>query len=101
MELDLLFVQPIPDWREEAIRQLEPDIKLYAYRFHIKGMEPDDVAQEMRLQLWRKLEKYDPMKSGLRTWAQRVMRNRCTDLHRRANDMLDHEKRVFPETFDF
>ena len=99
MRIELYYVHiKQPDWRERALILLEPDVKRFSRDWKISGLEKDDIEQELRHQLWRKLPKYNPFKSSLRTWAWQVMRNRKIDLNRRANDFLDSEMRIFPET---
>lgn len=68
----------------QALALLEPDISRMVAQFHIRGLTADDLAQELRFQLWRKIEKYHPEKAGIRTWGVRVMRNYITDLHQRT-----------------
>lgn len=82
--------------RTYAIRALEVferDIGMFASRYNVPGMDFDDVAQDLRIQLWRKLDKYDPTKAGLRKWSWMVMGSRVKDLLRMANkknkDMLN------------
>ena len=82
---------------DQALETLEPDINLFASRYQIRGMEIEDVKQELRIQLWKKFNRFNPDKAGLRTWAWKVMRNRCTDLNRRADDKLDSDNRYFPD----
>lgn len=65
-----------------AMKVFEWDISLMCRLYKIRGYEADDLAQELRLQLWRKLPLYDPTKSGLRTWAVKVMKNKIKDLYR-------------------
>lgn len=67
-------------WSEFALKVLEGDVQFLARRYHIKGYEFEDLCQELRMHLWRKISKYDPRISGIRTWANAVMRNRLKDL---------------------
>lgn len=83
-----------PNYSERALALLEPSVQLFSYRYQIRGMTRDDVNQELRWQLWRKFDRYNPEKASLRTWAWMVMRNRLRDMSRYRNDMLDHENRV-------
>ena len=71
------------------LEYIEPDVKLYARNYHIKGMDFDDVAQELRYHLWKKMHKYNPYRGSPRTWSWRVMRNKLTDMSRKRLDWLD------------
>ena len=65
-----------------AMRVFEHDISLICSQdqWQVKGYTPEDLAQEVRLQLWRKLPLYNPTKASLRTWANRVIKNRIRNL---------------------
>lgn len=67
------------------IEEFYPIIDKEAQKHNIPGMEWQDIAQEVKTRLWLKFELYDASKSGLRTWANKVMRNCITDLLRTAN----------------
>jgi len=58
---------------------LERDIILLASTKQIIGIDPEDVAQEIRLHIWNKLPLYLP-KAKLRTWFYCVARRRIKDL---------------------
>lgn len=68
---------------EMAIQLLEGDINYVATHRYIPGYELDDLKQELRLQLFKKLPKYDCHRAGFRAWANIVMKNRITDLLRK------------------
>lgn len=71
-------------YSERALALLEKDICYLANMYSGGwGMDFDDVAQELRIHLWRKLDKYHPGKAGLRAWAQQVMRMRLIDVRRK------------------
>lgn len=67
---------------EEYLQKIEPDIKGKSFAYRIWGLEPEDTAQELRLHLMEKFHLFDSSKSSFRTWANRVMRNKLTDLER-------------------
>jgi RNA polymerase sigma factor (sigma-70 family) len=74
------------NYTEVYIEALEPDVKYLASKYHIDGYECCDLEQELRIQLFRKLAKYDPhYGTSPRTWATIVMTNRLRDLARREN----------------
>ena len=72
------------DYSSIAMQIMEYDITCYSAKYHIRGYTQEDVAQELRLKLWKALPKYDPSKCGMRTWAIRVMKNHLNNLSRDA-----------------
>jgi DNA-directed RNA polymerase specialized sigma24 family protein len=85
-------------YAERALSFLEKDVCYLAQMNWGYGMGKDDVAQELRLHLWRKLHLYHPGKAGLRTWAQRVMRMRLIDMSRKKKEILDSDRRAHIES---
>lgn len=64
----------------------EEDIVAKAKTTYVPGMDWEDIAQELRIILWRKLPKYKKSKRcSEKTFAQRIMSNRIKDLIRSAN----------------
>jgi DNA-directed RNA polymerase specialized sigma subunit len=62
------------NYTEVYIEALEPDVKYLASKYHIEGYECCDLEQELRIQLFRKLAKYDPnYGTSPRTAARRSM----------------------------
>jgi RNA polymerase sigma factor (sigma-70 family) len=73
-------------YTELAMTVLEHDIDWIASRYWIPGYELDDLKQELRLELWKKIKMFDHTKEiRLRTWANTVMRNHMRRLLRDAN----------------
>lgn len=73
-------------YRELAMSVLEHDIDWIASRYWIPGYDIDDLKQELRLELWRKIKLFDHTKEiKLRSWANTVMRNHMRRLLRDAN----------------
>lgn len=73
------------NYTERALSLLEKDICYLAHTNWGYGMSSEDVAQELRIHLWNKIDRYNPNKKSLRTWAQQVMRMRLIDMSRHAN----------------
>ena len=70
-------------YSELALMVLEHDIDWVASRYYIPGYDLDDLKQELRLELWRKVKMFDHTKEvRLRTWANTVMRNHLRRLLR-------------------
>ena len=87
--------EEINDWREWAIKQLEPDILMFSRRYKVKGMSPDDIAQELRIRFWHKLFLFDPEKGNLRTWGWVVIRNCIINLY----DSIKNKEEDFPLSY--
>ena len=66
------------------IEDYQNDIRAKALTTYIAGMGPDDILQEINLQLLRAESRYDPMKSSPRTFISRVATNKIRDLIRRS-----------------
>lgn len=87
-----------------AMQMVEPDIFYKAAMSNIRGMDSDDIAQELRLHIWKKIHRgrYDPRKAGFRAWAKRVIANKIKDLHRKTQrvgrDALDDDKTINIDT---
>lgn len=64
---------------------IEYDVSYLCRTYWIVGYDQDDLAQELRFHVWRKLPKYNPLKSKFRTFAKRVMTNRIRDLVRASH----------------
>ena len=79
------------DSKELALEHLEKDVKYFATQFKINGMDDDDIAQELRMRVWEKLDEFDSKKSRLQTWGVTVMRNHLYNINKRQN----RKKRYF------
>ena len=55
-----------------------------AYQCKVPLIPPEDVAQELRITLWKALDKYDKGKAKEVTYAITVLNNKIIDLKRRA-----------------
>lgn len=72
-------------YAELAMTVLEHDIDWVASRYFVPGYDLDDLKQELRLELWNKIKRFDHTKEiRLRTWANTVMRNHLRRLLRDA-----------------
>lgn len=47
---------------------------------HLPGMDSDDIAQDLFLDLWRRRQAFDPAKASFPTFADRVIANRIATL---------------------
>lgn len=73
-------------YSERALANLEPSVHFWCQRYYIKGYELEDLEQEVRLHLWRKLRNFDPNNGVLiYTWGNWVIKNRLKDLLKHEN----------------
>jgi len=64
----------------------ENDIVAKAKYYTIPNMDWEDVAQELRIILWQKLDKFQGRNNASeRTFAMKVMQNKILDLAKAAN----------------
>lgn len=94
--------QEVKNYRDLALVVIDPVICAKAAKYQIKGYDPDDLAQELRIHLLRKVVQYDPNKAGFKTWANKVLNNRLRDLNRGArtkmlNDCLSLDELEHPD----
>lgn len=54
------------------------------HKMNFNTQDADDLAQEILLKLWRKLDSYDKQKSKFRTWLKQVIRNTALDYLRQV-----------------
>jgi DNA-directed RNA polymerase specialized sigma24 family protein len=69
------------DWRIPVLNELEKYIVYESCQNKIYGLEPDDIAQELRVLLWNKLPTWQG-RSNVRTWANKVMKNKIKDIRK-------------------
>lgn len=74
------------------LKSAERNIVIKSYLYKIEGMSPDDIAQELRIEIWRKRNKYDPKKGSMSTFTNLLIRGRLKDLRK-------HSKRKKEEYF--
>lgn len=64
----------------------ENDIVAKSKSYNIPNMEWQDIAQELRILLWQKLDKFEGKNNAKeRTFAIKIMRNKIFDLFKAAN----------------
>ena len=66
----------------DNLQQFEPTLIKLAKTYKIPPLEWEDIAQELRIQLWLKREKYNPKKATYENWAYIVCRKKIVDLAR-------------------
>lgn len=60
----------------------------------------NDVLQEVFINIWRKIESYDPVKGRLFTWMLNIARNASIDTLRSKNYQNSRKNLAFPEHSD-
>ena len=66
-----------------------PNVYNLATRMLADREEAQDVAQDVMLKLWNKLDDYDPKRAKLSSWLYRITANQCLDkLRRKRPDQL-------------
>lgn len=66
----------------DNLTQFETTIIKLAKTYSIPPLEWKDIAQELRLNLWIKRDKFDPQKQQYKNWAYIVSKNKIKDLAR-------------------
>lgn len=93
----------------KIMQEVEGYVVMFALQHRLPGLEPEDVAQELRLHLWRRLPSYDPRKASPKSWARTVLWRKVIDLsapisgHTRSRrEPLDaHEREVFEDPDEY
>lgn len=73
---------------DESIQKWEPKIQQIIYQRPILGMDKEDVAQELRIIVWKSLQKYQAGHSSganFHTYVHQAMVNRLITLRKREN----------------
>jgi RNA polymerase sigma factor (sigma-70 family) len=77
---------------EGFMRQIEGYVVSISNKYWIEGFEADDIAQELRLHIWKKMDNYDPNRGTIDSWAYKVLQNRARDLYKRTDPLCnEHE----------
>lgn len=64
------------------------------------GATADDVLQEVFINIWRKVESYDPTKGRLYTWMLNIARNASIDILRSRSFQNSRKNLSMPEDTD-
>ena len=67
----------------KLILSLEPIIMAKAKKADVHSMDCDDIAQELRIKVWKQCQKFNSHKSNNKTYAEHIFKNRIIDLWRR------------------
>jgi RNA polymerase sigma factor (sigma-70 family) len=73
---------PGDDYTSRFMALMERDIINLSFKYKIIGYQPWDITQELRFELWKRIPKYNPELSGIRTWAWKVLNNKLKNLNR-------------------
>jgi len=66
----------------EELKKFDKTIIKLAKTYTIKPLDWEDIAQELRVHLWKNREKYDPNRAEFKNWAYILCRNKIRDLAR-------------------
>jgi len=73
-----------------------PRVKAYLMRTGSDATSADDLTQEVMLLVWRKADRFDPLKANAATWVFTIARNKRIDGYRRDRGLdLDLEDAAF------
>lgn len=77
------------DWRKELggyfglfMQIAEEQSQWIAANSNIRGLEPTDVLQELRLHMLKQIPKYNPKKGSIGWYVKFISGNKIRDLHR-------------------
>jgi RNA polymerase sigma factor (sigma-70 family) len=75
------------------MKLIEPEIRKICKQddYQVVGLTPDDLAQELRLELWKRIPRYQAETASIKTWAYRVLNDKIRNLKR---DSARHKRMV-------
>ena len=77
---------------QRLLQSCLPNMLSLAHRMLNDQALAEDLAQEVMLKVWNKLDTYDASKAKLSTWIYKITANLCLDhLRRRREDQLDED----------
>jgi DNA-directed RNA polymerase specialized sigma24 family protein len=80
MNMQMKWLIPKMPIAELAMARAEYIIFQLALRYKIPTYTPEDIAQELRFYLWRKLPQYNPQRASLETWVNLILRRQIYKL---------------------
>jgi len=69
-------------WKDIALKEIEDIIIKQSNQQRIKGLDSDDIAQEVRFHIYNKLNKFNPYKGRLIKWSYIVIKYKIISLWR-------------------
>jgi len=67
---------------EKLLELLEPTIRHKSNRASLAGYDAEDVAQELRIEVWKKYDHFLNGKSSIKTFANLVFNNRIRNIYK-------------------
>jgi len=86
-------------WQEFTDYYL-PFIKAVLFRLQIAPSDHDDIAQEIVLTLWKKLDYYVNSKGSFRAWLSTVTRNTTYNFLTKKKRVLSNEQSAWEHSFE-
>lgn len=84
---------------ETLTRRCLPVVHAVAGRLLNDAAEAEDVAQETFVKIWRAIDRYDPARGRLESWAGKIAANASYDrLRKRGETLLDEDAPERPDT---
>jgi len=95
MQIKITWFIKQMSFEESAMMAAEYDIFQLSLRYKIPNYGPEDIAQELRLELWKALKSFTPGDPGLRTFTNVVCRRKLYKLIRGAQT---HKRKIHYDT---
>jgi len=82
---------------EEFVAYYRPFIGIILRYLQVKESDIDDLSQTVIINLWKKLDSFDPGRSKFRTWLSTVIRNAVTTFRIKDSKDRNRDHRYFEE----
>lgn len=82
---------------EEFVAYYRPFIGIILRYLYVKEHDIDDLSQTVIINLWKKLDSFDPSRSKFRTWLSTVIRNAVTTFKIKDSKDRNRDNKYFEE----
>ena len=82
---------------EEFVAYYRPFIGIILRYLYVKEHDIDDLSQTVIINLWKKLDSFDPNRSKFRTWLSTVIRNAVTTFKIKDSKDRNRDNKYFEE----
>ncbi len=66
--------------KEKILKEHEGTMRYHVNNFYISDLDHEDMMQEVRMHVAKKLDEYDPKRSSMATYISRISRNKLRNL---------------------